>query len=202
MTTEGTSVAPFYNGWRFAQDRLAQRIGELSLEQLQLRAAPHLWPIWAIAAHSAGARVYWLCQVFKEPGAERTPFNDPNGEGWEDDLAHLRAASDVVAALQSTWTIVEDCLTRWTPAMLQDEFHREREGQIQIHTRQGVLMRLLTHDAYHIGEINQTLGMHGLKDMYIWTSRLVTVGSLAGGREKEREGRDSNPGSGNTRSSA
>jgi hypothetical protein len=36
-------------------------------------------------------------------------------------------------------------------------------------------MRLLTHDAYHIGEINQTLGMNGLLDMYIWTSRTLTV---------------------------
>lgn len=175
MITEDNSLAPFYDGWRFAQERLAERIGELSPAELQLRAAPHLWPIWAIAAHSAGTRVYWLCQVFKEPGAERTPFNDPSGEGWEDDLAHPREASELVHALQSTWTIVEDCLSRWTPAMLQDEFHRESEGQIQIHTRQGVLMRLLTHDAYHIGEITQTLGMHGLKEIYIWTSRVATV---------------------------
>jgi hypothetical protein len=59
--------------------------------------------------------------------------------------------------------------------MLQDEFRRELNGQVQIHTRQGVLMRLLTHDAYHIGEINQTLGMNGLPDMYIWTSRTATL---------------------------
>jgi hypothetical protein len=38
-------------------------------------------------------------------------------------------------------------------------------------------MRLLTHDAYHIGEINQTLGMNGLPEMYIWTSRTLTVSS-------------------------
>ena len=175
MIAEDKSLAPFYDGWRFAQDRLVERISELSPQELQLRAAPHLWPIWAIAAHSAGTRVYWLCHVFKEPGAERTPFNDPSGEGWEDDLAHPREASELVLALQSTWTIVEDCLLRWTPAMLQDEFHREREGQIQIHTRQGVLMRLLTHDAYHIGEITQTLGMYGLKEIYIWTSRVATA---------------------------
>jgi uncharacterized damage-inducible protein DinB len=177
MITQTNGVAPFYDGWRFAQERLVERIGELSATELQLRAAPHLWPIWAIAAHTAGVRPYWLCHVFKEPGAEHTPFSDPGGEGWEDDLAHLRDASELVFALQSTWTIVEDCLTRWTPSMLQDEFHREREGQIQIHTRQGVLMRLLTHDAYHIGEITQTLGMHGLKEIYIWTSRVATVPS-------------------------
>jgi hypothetical protein len=36
-------------------------------------------------------------------------------------------------------------------------------------------MRLLTHDAYHIGEITQILGMHGLKEIYIWTSRVPTL---------------------------
>jgi uncharacterized damage-inducible protein DinB len=171
MNVKLQNLAPFYEGWRFAQDRLVQRIGALSLEQLELRAAPHLWPIWAIAAHSAAARPYWLCHIFKEPGAERTPFNDPGGDGWEDDLTHPREAGELVSALQSTWTIVEDCLDRWTPAMLQDEFHREISGQVQLHTRQSVLMRLLTHDAYHCGEIAQTLGMHGLEEVDIWTGR-------------------------------
>jgi len=179
VTSTPQNLAPFYDGWRFAQERLAERIGELSPQQLELRAAPHLWPIWAIAAHTAGVRPYWLCQVFREPGAERTPFIDPDGDGWEDDLDHPRQAGELVSALQSTWMIVEDCLDRWTPAMLQEEFHRERDGQIQIHTRQGVLMRLLTHDAYHIGEITQTLGMHGLKEIYIWTSRTATLSTPA-----------------------
>ncbi|TME56109.1 MAG: DinB family protein [Chloroflexi bacterium] len=172
MSSTPQNLAPFYEGWRFAQDRLVQRIGALSLEQLELRAAPHLWPIWAIAAHTAAVRPYWLCHIFKEPGAERTPFNDPGGDGWEDDLTHPREAGELVSALQSTWTIVEDCLDRWTPAMLQDEFHREINGQVQLHTRQSVLMRLLTHDAYHCGEIAQTLGMHGLQEVDIWTGRV------------------------------
>lgn len=178
MITQAKNVAPFYEGWRFAQDRLVERIGELSPEQLQLRAAAHVWPIWAIAAHAAAVRPYWLCHIFKEPGAERTPFNDPDSDGWEDDLTHPREAGELVSALESTWTIVEDCLQQWTPAMLEDEFRREMNGQIQIHTRQGVLTRLLTHDAYHIGEINLTLGMNGLPEMYIWTSRvpLLTEG--------------------------
>ena len=175
MNTKLQNVAPFYEGWRFANERLSERIGALSPEQLALRASPDHWPIWAITAHDAGVRVYWLCQIFKEPGAERTPFKDPNGEGWEDDLAHPRQASELVSALESTWTIVEDCLARWTPEMLRDEFRREFNGQVQIHTRQSVLMRLLTHDAYHIGEITQTLGVNGLPEIYIWTSRASTL---------------------------
>src|SRR5205807_6214093 len=94
MIMQAKNVAPFYDGWRFAQERLVERIGELSPEELALRAAPHLWPIWAIAAHTAGVRPYWLCHIFKEPGADRTPFNDPDGEGWEATLpTHVRQAS-------------------------------------------------------------------------------------------------------------
>jgi uncharacterized damage-inducible protein DinB len=171
MTTRST-VAPFYEGWRIAQDRLAGRIGELSPEELGLRAAPNLWPIWAITAHTAGVRPYWLCHICKEPGAERTPFAGLIDEGWEDDLGHPREAGELVSALQSTWTIVEDCLDRWTPDMLQDTFRRETNGTITIHTRQSVLIRLLTHDAYHCGEIAQTLGMHGLAEVDIWSGRV------------------------------
>ncbi|MDQ6873071.1 MAG: DinB family protein [Gemmatimonadota bacterium] len=178
--TKPNSVAPFYGGWRIAQDRLVARISELSPEQLELRAAPHLWPIWAITAHTAGARVYWLCHIFKEPGAERTPFTDPTGMGWEDDLTHPRQARELVSALEITWTIVEDCLTRWTPEMLQDEFPREINGKIQMHTRQSVLIRLLTHDAYHCGEIAQALGMHGLEEVDIWTGRVPILQTDAG----------------------
>ena len=171
MSTKPHNVAPFYQGWRFTNDRLIERIGTLSPEELGLRAAPNLWPIWAIAAHAAMVRVYWLCNVCKAPGTDRTPFTDAANEGWEDHLDHPRRADELVPALESTWSIVEDCLNRWTPAMLQDGFQRERDGQIQIHTRQSVLMRLLTHDAYHCAEIGQTLGMHGLSEVDIWTGR-------------------------------
>jgi len=175
MITKLQNVAPFYEGWRFLNDRLIERIGKLSADELGLRAGPNLWPIWAIGAHTAGARVYWLCQVCQEPGLERTPFTDPANEGWEDDLSHPRHANELVSALESTWSIVEDCLTRWTPEMLDYEFRRTKDGEIQIHTRQSVLMRLLTHDAYHVGEIAQALGMHGLEEVDIWTGRAPTL---------------------------
>jgi uncharacterized damage-inducible protein DinB len=175
VNSKSQNVAPFYEGWRFTHERLVERIGELSPQELALKPAPDLWPIWAITAHDAGARMYWLCHIFKEPGAERTPFTDPTGEGWEDDLTHPRQASELISVLESSWSIVEACLDRWTPEILHDEVRREREGKIQIHTRQSVLMRLLTHDAYHCGEIAQTLGMNGLKEVDIWTGRAPTV---------------------------
>jgi uncharacterized damage-inducible protein DinB len=168
------NVAPFYEGWRFTNERLIEKIGALSLEQLELKATSDLWPIWAITAHIAVTRVYWLCAVLMEPGAEGTPFTDPSGEGWEDDLTHPRQSGELVLALESSWKIVEDCLDRWTVPMLQDEFRRERDGTIQVHTRQSVLFRLITHDAEHCGQISQTLGMHGLEGLDLWTSRAPT----------------------------
>jgi hypothetical protein len=57
--------------------------------------------------------------------------------------------------------------------MLDAEFARERDGKIQVHTRQSVLMRLITHDASHAGEISQTLGMRGAVELDLWRGRVT-----------------------------
>lgn len=162
-------IAPFYGGWRQYHTRLVDRVRSLSDDQLNLRAAPDKWPLWAIAAHTAGARVYWLCGIFKEGGAENTPFPDPaSGIGWEDDENTPRGSDELVFALESSWKIVERCLERWTTSMLENEYTREIGGKTQRHTRQSVLMRLISHDAFHIGEISQLLSMHGLEEIDLW----------------------------------
>ncbi len=158
-----------YGMWRQYNARLVEKVRSLSDEQLKLRARPDYWPIWAIVGHTAGMRVYWLCGVFKESGAETTPFNT-SGYGWEDDESTPRGSGELVTALESTWKIVERCLERWTPAMLGDEFTREIGGKTQQHTRQSVLMRMITHEAYHNGEISLILGMHGLPEIDVWRS--------------------------------
>ncbi|HUG06077.1 MAG TPA: DinB family protein [Candidatus Limnocylindria bacterium] len=163
------SVGTFYEGWSKHNRRLVDSIRSLADDQLKLRAAPEKWPIWAIAAHTAGARVYWLCGVFKESGAESTPFTDPaSGLGWEDDERRPRGSRELVTALDSSWAIVARCLDTWTTPMLSEEYTREIGGKTQRHTRQSVLMRLLTHDAYHSGEISQILGAHGLPEIDLW----------------------------------
>ena len=52
--------------------------------------------------------------------------------------------------------------------MFDDEYTREIRGKIQKHTRQSVLIRLVTHDAYHAGEISQILGTNGLGEIDLW----------------------------------
>lgn len=156
------SVAPFYEGWRLMNDGLVSALEPLSAEQLALPVGSATWPVWASAAHVAGARVFWLCHVLHEAGAETTPFVDPSGAGWEDDLAHPRSGPELAGALRSSWRILEGCLERWTPEMLREEFPRTSGGVTRLHTRQSVLWRLVTHDAYHCGEIALVLGGHGL----------------------------------------
>lgn len=169
MTDSTGSIRPFYDGWQTYNARIVGVIGELTPEQLAIRPDPTLWPIWATIGHTAGTRVYWLCGVFGEPGAETTPFPDPFAEvGWEDDLDAPRSAAELVAAMDTTWDIVAACLDRWTPAMLAEPFVREYAGNRQVHTRQSVLMRMLTHDAWHAGELSQTLGIHGLPQIDLW----------------------------------
>jgi uncharacterized damage-inducible protein DinB len=167
MSDDG--LAGFYRDWPQYNSRLVGAVRSLSSEQLALRAAAGHWPIWAIAAHTAGARVYWLCGVLTESGAESTPFTDPaSGEGWEDHEDTPRGADELVWALESSWRIVEGCLARWTTSMLNDEFTRQIGGTTQRHARQSVLLRLITHDAFHSGEISQILGAHGLREIDLW----------------------------------
>jgi uncharacterized damage-inducible protein DinB len=163
------SIRRFYDRWPQYNRRLTEVVGAMTDEQLAIRPSPERWPIWATTAHTAGARVYWLCTVLGEPGAEATPWPDPTNDiGWEDDLDHPRSAGELVTALDSTWAIVDRCLDRWTPEMLDEEFERFYGDQRQVHSRASILQRLLTHDAYHCGELSQTLGIEGLPQIDLW----------------------------------
>jgi len=154
--------------WPQYNRRLREVIGAMSDEQLAIRPSADGSPIWATVGHTAGVRVYWLCNVVGEPGAEMTPFTDVANTGWEDDLDHPRGADELAEALDSTFRIVEGCLDRWTPAMLTDTIHRDYSGTMQVHTRSSILQRLFTHEAYHCGELSQTLGIHGLPQIDLW----------------------------------
>jgi uncharacterized damage-inducible protein DinB len=163
------SIRPFYADWAGYNRRTVEALGAMSTEDLALAmpAADH-WPIWALFGHNAGTRVFWLCHVFGEPGAETTPFQDPSGMGWEDDLATPRSAKELVGAYESSWRIIAGCLDRWTPAMLGETFRREGRTGVQIHTRQSILLRMINHDAYHVGEVNLILGAHGREMIDPW----------------------------------
>jgi hypothetical protein len=54
--------------------------------------------------------------------------------------------------------------------MLDEEIERPYGDEVQTHTRGSILQRLLTHDAYHCGELSQTLGIAGLPQIDLWRS--------------------------------
>jgi hypothetical protein len=162
-----STIRAAYSMWPQYDRRLREVIGAMTDEQLAIRPSPDLLPIWATVGHTASGRVYWLCDVVGEPGAETTPFAGEI-EDWADDLDHPRGAQELVGALESTFRIVEGCLDRWTPEMLADPIRRDYAGTTQVHTRASILQRLLTHEAWHCGELSQTLGIHGLPQIDLW----------------------------------
>jgi uncharacterized damage-inducible protein DinB len=161
------SIRLFYGMWPQYDRRLREVIGAMTAEELAIRPSPERWPIWATVGHTAGGRVYWLCRVIGEPGAGTTPF-DGSDEGWEDDLDHPRSAGELVGALDTTFRIIERCLDQWTPAMLEEEVVRTYGATRQVHTRASIVQRIFSHEAYHCGELSQTLGIAGLPQIDLW----------------------------------
>jgi uncharacterized damage-inducible protein DinB len=162
------TIRLFYDRWPQYNRRLIEAVVPLTDEQLAIRPSPDHWPLWAIVGHMAGTRVYWLCRVAGEPGAESTPWPDLGREGWEDDVSHPRTASELVGALETTFAIIDRLLDTWTPAMLAEEFERTYRDVRQVHSRTSILQRLLTHEAYHDGELALALGSHDPEPVYIW----------------------------------
>ena len=155
--------------WPQYNRRIRDAVAGLTDEQLAIRPAPDQLPIWAAMGHTAAMRVYWLCEVVGEPGAGETPFWDGTTTvDWADDLDHPHGADELAGAWESTFRIVDGCLDRWTIEMLGDEIERPFGETVQVHTRGSFLQRMLTHEAWHAGELSQTLGIHGLPQPDLW----------------------------------
>lgn len=158
-----------YDMWPQYNRRLRDVVAALTDEQLAIRPAVGHWPIWATVGHTACQRVFWLCDFAGEPGAETTAFTNAAYHcPGDEDLEHPLNADQLAEALDSTFRIVEHCLDRWTVEMLDDEIRRDFDGEVWAHTRGAVIQRLFTHDAYHCGELSQTLGIHKLPQIDLW----------------------------------
>jgi uncharacterized damage-inducible protein DinB len=163
------SIRLFYDKWPQYNRRLRELVAPMSEEHLAITPGPDRWPIWATVGHTVAGRVYWLCGILGEAGAHTTPWPDPvNDLGWEDDLDHPRTAQELVGAIDTSWAILDGCLDRWTPALLEESVERVYGDTRQVHSRSSILQRMLTHDAYHCGELSQTLGIAGLPQIDLW----------------------------------
>jgi uncharacterized damage-inducible protein DinB len=163
------TIRPAYRTWPLYNQRLRDVLAAMTEEQLALRPSPDRWPIWATAGHVACQRVFWLCDFAGEPGAETTPFTNAAYDcPGDDDLDHPLDAAALVAALDSTFRIVESCLNRWTLDMLDEEIRRRWGDEERVHARGWVLERVFSHDVYHCAELNEALGIAGLPQIDLW----------------------------------
>ena len=166
--TEGT-IRAAYRVWPEYDRRLREVVAGLTAEQLAIQPSPDRWPLWASIGHLACQRVFGLCDVAGEPGAETTPFPNAGFDcPGDDDLEHVWSAEALVEALASTFRIIDGCLDGWTLAMLDDEIRLDDWGGDWSRTRGDMLARTFAHDMSHITELNETLGRAGLRQVDIW----------------------------------
>src|SRR5262249_56220625 len=95
-----------------------------------------------------------------------SPTGAPRGQG-EGGGNPERSPAELAAGLEATGTMIQDALSRWTPADLAKEFQdwypwEDYRGDEPWYSRQWVLWHIVEHDLHHGGELSLTLGMHGL----------------------------------------
>jgi hypothetical protein len=163
------TIRAAYSSWPAYNRRLRDVVAAMTEEQLAIRPSPDRWPLWATVGHAACQRVYWLCDVAGEPGAETTRFTNAGFDcPGDDDLEHVLSPDDLVEALDSTFLIVESCLDRWALAKLEEEIRNPDWAGPQVPTRGWVIQRVFAHDVSHIAELNEALGNAGLTQVDIW----------------------------------
>jgi uncharacterized damage-inducible protein DinB len=163
------AIRPAFSKWPDYNRRLRELVAALTDEQLAIRPSSERWPLWATIGHAACQRVFWLCDFAGEPGKETTPFTNAAYDcPGDDDLEHVLSADALVAALDSTFRIVDGCLDRWTLAMLTEEIRRPDWDDSWVHTRGAVIQRVFSHDIYHTAELNEALGIAGLPQVDLW----------------------------------
>ena len=161
MPQEQLTLAPFYRGWEEYQRLLIDAIAPLSPEQLALHASSGQRPIWLIAAHIIGTRVGWFQRMGEGQGDPILAEIDL----WDADGAPPRTAQELIQGLELTWAMIDGCLKRWTPAMIDDTFTYNRSSGPVTRTRQWIIWHVIEHDLHHGGEISLTLGNHGLASL-------------------------------------
>jgi uncharacterized damage-inducible protein DinB len=77
---------------------------------------------------------------------------------WDEDYPIRQNTAELVAGLETTWSLIQQCLARWTSADLDQTFQR-RDGLV---SRQRILWHVIEHDLHHGGKLFLTCGRHGL----------------------------------------
>jgi hypothetical protein len=168
MTSPG--IRPAFSTWPDFNERLRDRVADLTEEQLAIIPGPGRWPLWASIGHLTCQRVFALCDVAGEPGAADSPF--PNATfncPGDDDLEHVWSSAQLVDALERSFLIIERALDTWTLESIDEVIrHPEWDGERE-HTRGYTLSRSFAHDMWHIAELNEALSRAGLEQVDLWS---------------------------------
>jgi hypothetical protein len=164
-----SSIRPAFSFWPTLNGRLIDAVSGLTEDQLATVPGTDRWPLWATVGHIACQRVFWLCDFAGEPGAADTPFtNAAHVCPGDEDLENVMDGPALVAALHSTFRIVDSVLDRWTLADLEEDLRREDFGPDWVHTRGAVLQRVHRHDAVHCAEVNDILRGIAAPQIELW----------------------------------
>jgi uncharacterized damage-inducible protein DinB len=152
-----------YENWADSNKRLTVCIAPLTNEQFSLQPAPGQWPLGQVVQHIISVRAGWFTITLQET----SPLMNEYAEWGQPDSPERRAA-EFVQGLDETWTFIESCLKRWTPADAAKIFPDEGEdGQVYEVSRGWVIYHVLEHDLHHGSEVSMILGMNGLQPLDI-----------------------------------
>jgi uncharacterized damage-inducible protein DinB len=145
--------------WQGYQDLLKQAVSPLTADQLALRLGAQR-SAGEIAAHIVAVRAWYLKGVMGEGGPEIEALL-----GWDAPNAPQRTSGELLSGIDQTWTLLTDCLARWTADDLRETFvldWRERPE-----ARGWIVWHMLEHEIHHGGELSFTLGSFGLRGVEV-----------------------------------
>jgi len=157
-----TTLDVIYENWRGYNEKLQNCIAPLTKEQLSLQPAARMWPLGQIVQHIISVRAGWFSGTLQEVDELMSEYME-----WGQRDSPARSPMELVRGLDETWTFIESCLQRWTPADGGKTFPDEMDGQIYEVSRNWVIYHVLEHDLHHGSEISLILGMNSLQPLDI-----------------------------------
>ena len=154
----GSTLDVIYENWRGYQEKLRDCLAPLTVEQLQLQPAAHMWPLGQIVQHIISVRAGWFSGTLQENDAAMNEY-----DSWAQRDSPERSGAELARDLDETWAFIEACLQRWTPADCATTFPDEWDGQTYQVSRSWVIYHVMEHDLHHGGEVSLILGMNGLR---------------------------------------
>ena len=140
--------------WQHMQDELVRVVGQLTVEQMNMRIAPTVRTLGEQVEHIVRGRALWVHKVVDDPSRESLePMMN-----WDEPDDPTRSVAEVVAGLQHTWQILRAYIEPST-------MDKPDPGPVSEQDKEGLrtVWGMLDHDLCHAGELALMLGVLGLE---------------------------------------